>query len=102
MIRRPPRSTLFPYTTLFRSPEPALDLRLVRGGPRPHAAPARGADGRCGGRGGSHAAPRGAARRDGGGAAPPPRGPRGGLGPRGGAPPPGPTPRPPPPPRRPR
>src|SRR2546426_12222999 len=22
MIRRPPRSTLFPYTTLFRSPEP--------------------------------------------------------------------------------
>src|SRR3712207_9286589 len=24
MIRRPPRSTLFPYTTLFRSPEQAL------------------------------------------------------------------------------
>src|SRR5258705_1044180 len=24
MIRRPPRSTLFPYTTLFRSPKPAL------------------------------------------------------------------------------
>src|SRR5258708_9162338 len=24
MIRRPPRSTLFPYTTLFRSWEPAL------------------------------------------------------------------------------
>src|SRR5690349_22538883 len=24
MIRRPPRSTLFPYTTLFRSPEPGL------------------------------------------------------------------------------
>src|SRR3712207_8075617 len=23
MIRRPPRSTLFPYTTLFRSPHPA-------------------------------------------------------------------------------
>src|SRR3712207_8204264 len=23
MIRRPPRSTLFPYTTLFRSPGPA-------------------------------------------------------------------------------
>src|SRR5690348_17677065 len=22
MIRRPPRSTLFPYTTLFRSPQP--------------------------------------------------------------------------------
>src|SRR5256885_8734750 len=25
MIRRPPRSTLFPYTTLFRSPEVKLD-----------------------------------------------------------------------------
>src|SRR2546430_6860943 len=24
MIRRPPRSTLFPYTTLFRSPEDAI------------------------------------------------------------------------------
>src|SRR3712207_7236791 len=24
MIRRPPRSTLFPYTTLFRSVEPAV------------------------------------------------------------------------------
>src|SRR5437588_3818458 len=24
MIRRPPRSTLFPYTTLFRSPLPSL------------------------------------------------------------------------------
>src|SRR3712207_7108371 len=27
MIRRPPRSTLFPYTTLFRSPAQALDVR---------------------------------------------------------------------------
>src|SRR5258708_20748483 len=26
MIRRPPRSTLFPYTTLFRSEQVALDL----------------------------------------------------------------------------
>src|SRR5256885_10023949 len=26
MIRRPPRSTLFPYTTLFRSPLPFLPL----------------------------------------------------------------------------
>src|SRR3712207_6900741 len=25
MIRRPPRSTLFPYTTLFRSYEPFID-----------------------------------------------------------------------------
>src|SRR3712207_8502268 len=30
MIRRPPRSTLFPYTTLFRSPH-----NLVRHGERP-------------------------------------------------------------------
>src|SRR3712207_8995165 len=31
MIRRPPRSTLFPYTTLFRSAvEVVLDLRVVR------------------------------------------------------------------------
>src|SRR3712207_8013102 len=28
MIRRPPRSTLFPYTTLFRSLPHALALRL--------------------------------------------------------------------------
>src|SRR3712207_6960743 len=38
MIRRPPRSTLFPYTTLFRSVvHPARDAvdehRVVRGGP---------------------------------------------------------------------
>src|SRR2546430_13625845 len=26
MIRRPPRSTLFPYTTLFRSPHPASSM----------------------------------------------------------------------------
>src|SRR2546426_11897273 len=31
MIRRPPRSTLFPYTTLFRSRHPGLTLgRLAR------------------------------------------------------------------------
>src|SRR2546426_8408188 len=61
MIRRPPRSTLFPYTTLFRSrrqdgagrplpddvvrPRTAADLaragdRLPRGCARPHTAPA--------------------------------------------------------------
>src|SRR2546428_2548519 len=28
MIRRPPRSTLFPYTTLFRSPERGVSLSL--------------------------------------------------------------------------
>src|SRR5260370_24870253 len=42
MIRRPPRSTLFPYTTLFRSLR--LPLRLPRPpahGDRPRAARAR-------------------------------------------------------------
>src|SRR3712207_6918861 len=48
MIRRPPRSTLFPYTTLFRSElerllgalhvDPLADLLL-----HPHARPARAA-----------------------------------------------------------
>src|SRR6267378_7344726 len=36
MIRRPPRSTLFPYTTLFRSPPLAWRWRLPR-----RAAPTR-------------------------------------------------------------
>src|SRR3712207_8018693 len=50
MIRRPPRSTLFPYTTLFRSssvrsPPPALGLQVRRGrrappGARPQRAAA--------------------------------------------------------------
>src|SRR5438552_7992281 len=30
MIRRPPRSTLFPYTTLFRSPEELQEAGLVQ------------------------------------------------------------------------
>src|SRR5258706_3258650 len=33
MIRRPPRSTLFPYTTLFRSPQHALEERQGGGDP---------------------------------------------------------------------
>src|SRR3712207_8728528 len=36
MIRRPPRSTLFPYTTLFRSRRPRR--RRAAGGPRVVAA----------------------------------------------------------------
>src|SRR5260370_27892663 len=36
MIRRPPRSTLFPYTTLFRSSAPAGALNR-RGRPCQHA-----------------------------------------------------------------
>src|SRR2546426_451688 len=34
MIRRPPRSTLFPYTTLFRSMKSTLQLELVVPGTR--------------------------------------------------------------------
>src|SRR3712207_6991469 len=30
MIRRPPRSTLFPYTTLFRSVHAVADLQALR------------------------------------------------------------------------
>src|SRR5256886_11395957 len=40
MIRRPPRSTLFPYTTLFRSViavEPAKSPVLSGGRSRPHS-----------------------------------------------------------------
>src|SRR5256885_6188020 len=33
MIRRPPRSTLFPYTTLFRSPD-ATSRRIFRSPPK--------------------------------------------------------------------
>src|SRR5690554_7165069 len=29
MIRRPPRSTLFPYTTLFRSADPKLPITIL-------------------------------------------------------------------------
>src|SRR3712207_8055677 len=53
MIRRPPRSTLFPYTTLFRSPnpgdqvfgeadEPAVPALLARPGLARHAEPLDG------------------------------------------------------------
>src|SRR3712207_6980135 len=39
MIRRPPRSTLFPYTTLFRSG--AGIVQLVRRGDEPHGGRSR-------------------------------------------------------------
>src|SRR3712207_8737981 len=39
MIRRPPRSTLFPYTTLFRSDWPRVRCRTLRRG-----SPSRGTD----------------------------------------------------------
>src|SRR2546430_12904590 len=49
MIRRPPRSTLFPYTTLFRSPRPRpshCGVRPVqrRGGAHPHRSTASRAE----------------------------------------------------------
>src|SRR3989441_8350565 len=31
MIRRPPRSTLFPYTTLFRSDDPGIRMAVAGG-----------------------------------------------------------------------
>src|SRR5256885_6637823 len=34
MIRRPPRSTLFPYTTLFRSPGDRVSVTYTRNGTR--------------------------------------------------------------------
>src|SRR3989441_2180901 len=42
MIRRPPRSTLFPYTTLFRSPGGPIDQRAFGGPPPQFAAGAGG------------------------------------------------------------
>src|SRR2546426_6085968 len=47
MIRRPPRSTLFPYTTLFRSGDavrPRLPLAVLRDGRRADGGGARGRD----------------------------------------------------------
>src|SRR3712207_7852359 len=38
MIRRPPRSTLFPYTTLFRSSIPSL-ISVARASRRPRKTP---------------------------------------------------------------
>src|SRR2546426_6857205 len=48
MIRRPPRSTLFPYTTLFRSRRIAVhgDRDLLPVGRYAHVAVAAGRDGR--------------------------------------------------------
>src|SRR5256885_12411101 len=58
MIRRPPRSTLFPYTTLFRSHESSHRLQLRTPAPPPARTPAPTASARPG--------------RDGGPARPPP------------------------------
>src|SRR3989475_10992565 len=45
MIRRPPRSTLFPYTTLFRSSEQPGDAIRSPHAPRAPAAESLGTDG---------------------------------------------------------
>src|SRR5258708_13032193 len=42
MIRRPPRSTLFPYTTLFRSPGRRFRIRGADQSPRFGGRPGRG------------------------------------------------------------
>src|SRR3712207_8409497 len=47
MIRRPPRSTLFPYTTLFRSSQTLLTASVLGRGPGPTTA-ASASDGRSG------------------------------------------------------
>src|SRR3712207_7295872 len=41
MIRRPPRSTLFPYTTLFRSGGDPPGPRVLRAGPPAGGGPAQ-------------------------------------------------------------
>src|SRR5258707_3757158 len=52
MIRQPPRSTLFPYTTLFRSTEG--HHAVIRGVPQLSAAPVRALDIRAGMRSEEH------------------------------------------------
>src|SRR5438270_6501649 len=42
MIRRPPRSTLFPYTTLFRSRRPEIPAQETRAGRGSNRAPQPG------------------------------------------------------------
>src|SRR2546429_4536974 len=50
MIRRPPRSTLFPYTTLFRSDQQASDTGHGGQQPPQHARRQAGSDGFLGDR----------------------------------------------------
>src|SRR5689334_24520586 len=66
MIRRPPRSTLFPYTTLFRSQAGRGGRRDQAAGPRGHARSGRARRARrlLPGPGGFDAAGRGQAGRD--------------------------------------
>src|SRR3712207_7421730 len=50
MIRRPPRSTLFPYTPLFRSPQRPTGVQLLGGDADLRAEPELAAVGEAGGR----------------------------------------------------
>src|SRR3712207_8571952 len=67
MIRRPPRSTLFPYTTLFRSegavdggePQRGLVRDRARAGRAARGVPQGGGARGAGDRGGEHAVERG-------------------------------------------
>src|SRR5688572_32502618 len=54
MIRRPPRSTLFPYTTLFRSPSLHTSTRLTSHSSDPRAWRVTDSDARCGWRSEEH------------------------------------------------
>src|SRR5256885_4721796 len=54
MIRRPPRSTLFPYTTLFRSPTPTVSSGTGGRGAGASRASTRGRNRTAGGRSGEH------------------------------------------------
>src|SRR2546425_8239181 len=47
MIRRPPRSTLFPYTTLFRSKTPSTTRAGIHVSSTRHASTDRNASGRA-------------------------------------------------------
>src|SRR2546430_11327363 len=60
MIRRPPRSTLFPYTTLFRS-EPAFQIEEKQMNPRMRLAAGAAMTATIAGLLGASAAPAGAA-----------------------------------------
>src|SRR5438132_4417706 len=53
MVRLPPRSTLFPYTTLFRSPDPLRDTGHIETGPPAGAGRRRDVAGRRRGQAGS-------------------------------------------------
>src|SRR5256885_2694849 len=64
MIRRPPRSTLFPYTTLFRSIHRSAAPARVESGPATHEAARHASEVQLAARPHSHAGPRSGAADD--------------------------------------